>query len=122
MLPLALNRDSSDVRCDIRQPIFLRTRSPFFLAIHCERSKHVALWRKNRGGPARAQSADPRELTIVGPQGISHYILHDHGLVCEHGGAAGTVARSDRRAVHYLNVRFGKIRRRAVANMFSVAI
>src|SRR4029077_11887248 len=122
LLPLTINRDSSYVGCDIGQPIFLRTRSPFFLAIHCEGSKHIALWRKNWGGPARSQSADPRELTIVGPQRISHYILHDDGLVCEHGGAAGTVARSDRRAVHFLNVRFGKIWRRAVADMFSVAI
>src|SRR5512132_2245985 len=105
MLPMTLNRDSSYVRCDIGQPIFLRTRCPFFLAIHCERSKHLALWRKNWGGPARAQSADLRELTIVGPQRISHYILLDHGLVCQHGGAAGTVARSDLHAVHCLNVR-----------------
>src|SRR4029453_1637731 len=69
-----------------------------------------------------AQSADPRELTIVGPQRISHHIRDDHRSVCEHRRAAGTVARPDGRAVNCLDISFWKIRRGAVADMFSIAI
>ena len=106
LLPQAIDCDSGNVGGDFSQSCLLRPRSAFFLAIHRERTQHLALGRKNWGRPAGIQPGDPRKIAVIGPERVRHHVGHHHRLARVHGRAAGTVARSDRRSIHRFHVNF----------------
>src|SRR4029077_1547738 len=52
LLPLTINRDSGDMRGDLREARFFRLRAARFLTIHRKRTQYLALRRKDRSRPA----------------------------------------------------------------------
>src|SRR5262249_32294108 len=122
LLALTINRDTGNMCGDLCEPRFFRPRATCFLAIHRKRTQHLALRRKNWTRPAGAKSANFCELAIIGPERIGHDVGHNNWLACEHGGATGTVARPDRRAVYCFHISFGQIRRCAVTHMLPITV
>src|SRR5262249_16724320 len=122
LLSLPLNSNPRDMRGDLGQPRLLWPRAPFFLAIHRKRTQNVTLSGENWCRPTGAKSANPRQLAVISPKRVRHYIGHDDRSSPVHRSTAGTITRADRSAVHRFHISLWQIRCRAMTHMFAVSI